>query len=470
VANIFDRIYADSPVWFQQIGINAYGLIWRQRRFGGNFKHYAKQFRERESFSLLEWQEYQTVQLRRLLLTAFNDVPYYQGIFQSLGIDRSQLQEFRLQNLSNLPILGKETVRSMAEKLLTKCIPVKALNQYYTSGTTGTPLAIYYSKDMDYQVQAAYEVRIRHWAGVNQQMSRAMIGGRLIVPQANAHPPFWRYNFVERQLYLSAFHISSTNISDYVQALNHFKPQYYVGYASSYYFLAQIIKELNLVVHRPIAVLTSSDKLTDEMRKVIQEVFQAPVFDGYSGLEACCQISECEHHYMHISPDVGIIELLDENGYPVVPGEVGEIVATGLLNFAQPLVRYRTGDMASLSDESCSCGRRMPLVRELYGRKEDTVLLSDGRRVASFYKVFQGISGIREAQVIQKDFINFEIIVVPDKNGFPILQQNLLLENIHSRYGNLSIEIKCVDEIERTRGGKFRAVISQINHSTYSKP
>src|SRR5262249_39797356 len=154
---------------------------------------------------------------------------------------------------------------------------------------------------------------------------------------------------------------------------------------------ASLILEEALDVYQPECVLTSSEKLSPEMRMTIEKAFKAPVYDGYSGVEACCLASECEHHRLHVSPAVGIVELLNADGSPSKVGETGEIVATGLLNFAQPLIRYRTGDLATWSDETCPCGRQMPILKEIFGRQEDVVVLRDGRRSASFYKVFQGL-------------------------------------------------------------------------------
>lgn len=459
--SLFDRLYLRAPVLIQNVGISAYGLVWRQRRYGGKFLHYVDEFIARDRFSLDEFRLYQTRMLRSLLVNAEQHVPYYRNVFREAGLKASELANMSLEQLSALPLLEKETIRSSPDLFLAQNVDHRKLHTYFTSGTTGTPLAIKFTSDMHRRWSAAYEVRVRHWAGVNYKMSRAMIGGRIVVPKAEAEPPFWRYNLAERQLYMSAFHISPKNARYYTEALNHCQPDYLDGYASSHFFLARMIKEQGLNIFHPEAVLTSSEKLTPEMRSTIEEVYRCPVFDGYSGLEACCLASECEYHNLHISPDVGIIELLDENGNPVKPGEPGEIVATGLLNFEQPLIRYRTGDLAVWSDEICLCGRKMLVLEEIYGRQEDAVILPDGRMVASFYKVFQGIEGIKEAQVIQQDYDLFTIYLVKG-DSFTPEQRTVLLRNIISRYGILNVDLQFVDRIERTERGKFRAVISHV--------
>jgi phenylacetate-CoA ligase len=291
-----------------------------------------------------------------------------------------------------------------------------------------------------------------------------MIGGRLVVPKAESKPPFWRYNSAERQLYMSAFHISPSNAPYYVQALNHYQPDYLVGYACSHFFLARMIREQGLKVHQSKAVLTSSEKLTPEMRHSIEQAYRCPVFDAYTGVEVCGLASECERHQLHISPDVGILELLDEQGNPVRSGEPGEIIATGLLNSAQPLIRYRTGDWAVVSNKSCPCGRQMPVLQQLIGRLEDTVIGSDGREMVRFHGIFVGLPHVREGQVIQEALAQFRLRLVVDAN-FGDEDRKIIHRRFQERLGPVTLTFELGDRIERTARGKFRAVISKVQRN-----
>lgn len=459
--SLFDKIYAKSPVWLQNVGISAYGFIWKQRRFGGKFKQYVVDFKGREKLSAAGWEEYQTHQLRLLLEAAVNYVPYYRDVFHSLGIDDKDLKQFTLLDLQKIPLLAKDTIRRQPDQFQAENIKRKDLNKYFTSGTTGTPLAIYYPTEMEYLAQAAYEARVRHWAGVDYKMSRAMIGGRIVVPRADARPPFWRYNAFEKQLYFSAFHISPANVPHYAEALNRFKPDYLVGYTSSHFFLARMIDELGISMYRPKAVLVSSEKLTPEMRATIEKAYNCEVFDGYSSIEACCQATECEHHRLHISPDMGIIEFLDDQDQPVPDRQPGHIIATGLLNFGQPLIRYRTGDIGILSHEACPCGRQMPILRELVGRLEDTVIGPDGRETVRFHGIFVGLPNIVEGQVIQHTLRDFTLKLVVNKN-FGSYERQIIQQRFSERLGDISLSFEYVDQIPRSKGGKFQAVISHV--------
>jgi phenylacetate-CoA ligase len=459
--SIYDRIYAKSPVWVQNLGMSVYGVIWRQRRYGGDFTQLVDEFQWREGWTAEQWQGYQLAQLRKLLQSAARHTPYYRNLFAQVGLGERKLDEFRLEDLTRIPLLEKDAIRRDPEAFVYVQADRRRLHAYLTSGTTGTPLTILSSTQTDRAVNAAYEARVRRWAGLDYRMSRAMIGGRLVVPRGEARPPFWRYNLAERQLYMSAFHIAPDNIPAYVSVLNRYRPDYLVGYASAHFFLARMIEEQGLKVFQPKAVLTSSEKLTDEMRQTIQRVYCCEVFDGYSGVENCCLASECEYHRMHLSPDVGIVELLAEDGGPAPPGEAGEIVATGLLNFDQPLIRYRTGDFAILSDRPCACGREMPVLEELVGRLEDTVIGPDGRETVRFHGIFVGLPCIREGQIVQKTYTQFliRLAVAP---GFGDEEKKVIRQRFAERLGPIDLKFEFVDQIERTERGKFRAVISHV--------
>ena len=186
-----------------------------------------------------------------------------------------------------------------------------------------------------------------------------------------------------------------------------------------------------------------------------------PVY-GYSGVEACCLASECEHHSLHVSPDVGIVEIVNKRGEHARPGEEGEIIATGLLNFDQPLIRYRTGDLAVWSDSPCPCGRNMPVIKELVGRLEDTVIGPDGQEMVRFHGILIGIPGVREGQFIQESLVEFTVRVVAP-HGLAPAEEKTICDRVRARLGDVSVTIEKVESIERTARGKFKAVISKIS-------
>jgi phenylacetate-CoA ligase len=417
-----------------------------------------KQFKSRESFTDIQWLEYQTVELRKLLIHAFKTVPFYNKKYKEAGFSLSDFEKFQLSDLSKLPYLEKEDLRKFGKTTLLSNKKKKG-NFYSSSGSTGTPISTYFSKDVHQIWNAAYEVRVRNWAGVNYTMNRGMIGGRRVLPNAIGKAPYYRYNAAEKQTYFSAYHISGDTTPNYVEGLKRNKVEYLVGYAMSIYILADFILNLDIECPKLVAVLTSSEKLTSNMRKIIEKAFGCEVFDAYSGVEACGLISENSKNELLFSPDTGIMEVIDANEKQVNLGESGEIIATGLLNFDQPLIRYKIGDRVKISNDQST--HKFLKIDEIEGRVEDVIINRDGKKMVRFHNLFTEIPNLKAAQIIQKKIDFILINIVPDI-GFDKKSEKLIIEKLHSQLGDVNVEIEYLDTIPKGKNGKFKAVISNL--------
>ncbi len=461
-----DKIYNKLPVVFQNIAISIFGYFWQKRRFGGCYKEELIGFKEREKFNKEEWKAYQTIELRKILINAFINVPFYTEKYSKAGYTLKDFENFELSDLKKLPFLEKDELRKFGKTTLMSSVYDKNGAYYSSSGSTGTPTSIYISKKSHQKWTAGYEIRVKNWAGVSKDMVRGMIGGRRILPNANAKKPFYRYNLFEKMVYFSAYHISSKNVSNYLEGMISKKVDFMMGYAMSNYFLARFLNENKLKAPKLKAVITSSEKLTLEMRDEFNKAYKCECFDTWSGVEACAQISECEEHSLHESPDIGIIEVLDSFGNQVKAGDAGEAVCSSLINYNQPLIRYKCGDVLRTSkDNKCSCGRNMNTYSEIIGRIEDVIIGEDGREMVRFHGIFIDINSIIEGQVIQHDVNKFEIKIVTTRN-LKIEEINLIKKRMISQLGNeIEINIIEVNEIEKGSNGKFKAVISKINRN-----
>ena len=464
MAGKLDTLYSVAPGWFQNLMIAGFGWMWRRRRYGPAFHQELPRVLARERWSRVQFEDYQAGELARLVAWADAEVPYYREAFQKAGVHPSEIRT--LSDLRRLPLLSREILRTRADDLFARSIPRRTMHCYQTSGSSGAPVTIAYGPGMHARWMAHYEARCRRWAGVTWTDSRSTVAARLVVPKKRTKPPFWKYNPFERQLYFSTYHISPQNIRSYGDAFRRYAPTYHSGFTSATYFMASLLEEIGDPGFSMKAVFAGSDPLTEAMRTKISRVFHAPVFDTYGAVEACCLASECERGRMHVSPDVGIVEILDEKGDPVPPGRTGEIVATGLLNRAQPLIRYRTRDMAAwASDQACPCGRGMPILEGIEGRVEDAVIAPDGSIMKRFHRVFNGVEHLREAQIVQEELNRF-LIRVAAAPGFGDAQRKQIAHNIRAHAGDVSVEFETVEALERTARGKVKAVISKVNPSS----
>lgn len=460
--SFFNSIYNNSPLILQNLMVSAYGYTWKKRRFGGIFEDELFNAKERENFSIEDWNVYQQRQLYKILKHAYTQVPFYQQHFRNAGLSEQQIAEVDLTTLTKLPVLTKQMLREFGQSSLLANTRERNGSFFASSGSTGTPTKILYSHAMHQRWSAIFEARIRHWAGVDRFKSRGMIGGRRVLPDAANKPPFYRYNYFEKQVYFSAYHISKANAANYVHGINKYGVQYMTGYAMSNFFLARFIVENNLSVNPQKAVITSSEKLTPEMREMFAKAYHCKTFDGWSGVESCALVSECEHGSLHISPDVGIIELLDDDLRPVGFNKPGNVYCTGFLNYDQPLIRYAIGDSMILSDETCACKRSMPVIKEILGRVEDVVIGKDGREMVRFHGVFNGLQTVAQAQVIQNTIDAILIKVVPAANQISASEKQIMRDRIISQLSEIEIQIEEVAAIPLTANGKFKAVISTV--------
>jgi phenylacetate-CoA ligase len=172
---------------------------------------------------------------------------------------------------------------------------------------------------------------------------------------------------------------------------------------------------------------------------------------------------ECESGRMHAHPLAGVTEILRPDGTPAPPGEVGEVVLTGLVNYAMPLIRYRVGDTASFATESCPCGRGMPVVAEIGGRLDDIVYTRERGFLGRLDPVLKGVRNIVESQLEQESLDLLRVRFVPAAH-FTVEDLQVLESNLRARVGRgIHLEFICMDRIPRSANGKFRFVISRLN-------
>lgn len=452
-----DSLYAHLPVIAQHGAVSAFGLYWHWLRFGPGFDRHVRGYVRREQFSPAEWHAWCQVRLRRLLSSAAREVPYYR--------DKWQLAEREAASagrLTDLPLLEKDAVRANPRAFLRQDVNPHPTMVFHTSGTSGTPIASIWTVQEYRNALALREVRSARWAGVTFKMPRATFSGRMVEPDPRSQGPFYRYNAVERQTYLSPFHLSPATASRYVDALWKHDVMWLTGYAFSFYLLGKLILEQNLRVPPLKAIITTSEKVTSGMREVMEKAYSCRVYEEYSTVENAVFASGCEHGRLHVSEDAGIVEILRPDGTPCAPGEVGEVVATCMMRYFQIMIRFRLGDLAAWDDRLCSCGRTTPVLKEVVGRIEDVVVVPDGRQMVRFHGIFVNQPHVREGQIVQEALDNIRVKVVPT-DGFGPSDEQEIAARVQQRVGSgVHVTVETVAEISRTSSGKFRAVVSTL--------
>lgn len=388
-------------------------------------------------------------------------MPYYHQLFKTSGLTADDFRNF--EDLKKLPILEKSIIRENPESLLDERLDRKNLISLSTSGTTGTPLILYRTKYLNAAAFAFLEVRNHAMAAMRRRINRSVsIGGHLVAAPNRKRPPFWVYNKRWNQLYMSSYHLSNETLGSYVDQLRKFKAEYIEGYPSSVSAIAQYIVENKLGPVEFKVCFTTAEILTDEQRNLIKQAFKCRTYDQYGCGELAILATECSQGNMHLSPEISYVEVVDQNDHPVPPGQTGQLICTTLFNKVQPLIRYRIGDRGALDEKNiCPCGSSMPLLKSIEGRSDHVLITKDGRKIGRLDPIFKGVEGVREAQIIQRDYDVFIIKIMPARD-FSEKDKAVLIENLAQRVGPANIQILTVDTIERTASGKFRAIICQL--------
>lgn len=452
-------LYYRFPYALRMLAASAYGLQLRWWRYGGDSEALVAQAAEREHWSEQEWQTWRERRLDYVLNRAATQVPYYRDQWQKR---RAAGDKASWAYLENWPILEKSALRATPRAFVAEDCDTRHMMHEQTSGTSGTPLSLWWSVRTVRQWYALFEARWRLWYGVSRRDRWAILGGQLVAPVDQTHPPFWVWNAALKQLYLSSYHLSPEFLPAYLDVMKRVGVKYLYGYSSSVYTLAQYMlrhphPDLQLKV-----VLTNAEPLYEHQREVISEAFHCPVRETYGMSEQVAGASECEHGSLHYWPEVGVLEVLN-GSQPLPAGETGDFVCTSLLNIDMPLIRYRLGDHGALSAETepCACGRTLPRLARVEGRLDDVLYTADGRRIGRLDPVFKTGLPIREAQIVQEDLDRFTVRFVPAE-GYLSSHGRTIVHRLQARVGAAKVVLEPVDSIPRGANGKFRAVVCNL--------
>lgn len=458
-----NQIYAMLPHMLQNVACSWYGIRQRRLFYGHGFDDYYKWLLQTQYWDSGAIAHLQADLLHSMVTTAVKYSSYYRKLHNAGFIEPDDIHI--IDDIRHLPLLSKETLRSRSNEFVNEQMQPSQIVIGRTSGTTGKALQVSSSKHAMMKVWAAME-RMRSWYGVSRNQRRASCTGKIYVPtDRDPSGVYWRHDWSGHRILLSVYHLSPTTAQAYVETLQRFCPAFLDGYPSSLRIIANYLADTNQRIPSIKAVFPTAETLDDQARMELENAFGVPVVNQYGSTELVSHVAQCEFGQLHVSPEIGYIELLDIDGNPTKPGEVGEIVVTGFVNDAMPMIRYRTGDLALAMDssEQCRCGRQMPLLGRILGRLDDTVITRDGRRLPIInYHVFKWASHIIEAQVVQKNYDQFEFLVVRGV-GFDEVEIERAKHELIQRLGHeASIEVQYVDEIPRGPNGKFRAVLSRL--------
>jgi len=402
----------------------------------------------------------QLQRLRALLADAGSNVPYYRSLFQRLNFRPDKVSS--LDELSKLPFLTKADIRTNTEDL--KSRHARGLSRFNTGGSSGEPLIFWIGTErVTHDVAAKW--RATRWWGVDIGDPELVVWGSPIELGAQDRLRGLRDRVLRTRL-LPAFEMSEHKLDDFVSAIRTIRPRMLFGYPSAISHIAQHAEKRGQRMDDlgiKVAFVTS-ERLYDQQREAIERVFACRVANGYGGRDAGFIAHECAASGMHITAEDIIVEIIGRDGRPLPAGQPGEIVITHLATRDFPFIRYRTGDVAVLDDKNCSCGRGLPLLREIQGRTTDFIVAKDGtimHGLALIY-VVRDVPGVKEFKIIQesRDYTRVQIVTLPEFNDADL---HTIQYGMIERLGEgVRVDIDQVDSIASEASGKFRYIVSKV--------
>jgi phenylacetate-CoA ligase len=407
---------------------------------------------------------HQTQRLNQLLASALVHSPWHAERLRAAGLDKAaRAGTATLNDLAHLPTMNKRDARDNVEKLAWREAPAGVV-KYTTGGSSGEPLIFYFGRERQAS-DAAGRMRARRWWGVQPGEREAYLWGAPVELNKTDRIKTLRDRLVN-QLVLNAFAMSPERMDDYLDALHAWQPKCLYGYASSVALLAAHAEARQRTLRLPQlrVVCTTGEPLYPHQRELIARVFGAPVANEFGSRDIGFTAHEAPGGQMLLMSESHIIEVLDEAGQPVAPGEAGEAVITGLASAAQPFIRYRTGDVLRLSSEPAAGGQGLHVIAEVTGRQTDFVVAADGRvmhALAVIY-VLRAAPGIAQFKCIQHALDRMEVQIVPAAN-WNEAARDAVIAGLRARLGDaLQVDLRTLDDIPPEASGKHRYVVSHV--------
>jgi phenylacetate-CoA ligase len=411
-----------------------------------------------------ELQDLQWRRIGELLEHAYANVPYYSDVMRRLGVEPSSL--VRERSLARLPLLDRATINEQAASLRAGNVAPDRFVANGTGGSTGEPLRFFDDRN-GFGWGTAALWRAQRWIGIDVGERSAYLWG------ANFDLTSFRgvtgrvKSSLLNTLMLSAWELSDSTAPVFWRRLFAYRPRLLVAYAGALHEMAVILGPDREPIPSLRAIVVSADLLTDEARATIEACFKVPVYNRYGGRDIKFIAQECTARQgLHINAENVLVEIV-KDGKPVPSGEVGEIAITRLDNFAMPFVRYRSGDLATMTATYCTCGRSLPLLQKLEGRTQDAIVTAEGRVISGlfFFHMFKDCPDVRAFQIHQTALDRLLILVVlAGQSGFSSRARVDRIIRQHFGAG-MRIEFEVRDSIPLTRSGKRRVVVSYLHSS-----
>ncbi len=460
-----DRLYPLLTVYERLPHGLKWALGWGYRwlpagwRWGGRYGEFVRLARECEGWSVEEIREYQTRQLRQVLIQASSYCPFYEDRFAKARFHPVDLKS--PEDLEGCPYVTKEDVLAHAEAMVSTAVPPKQRLYLTTGGSTGVPVGFYLQKGVSRPKEQAFLEAQWSRAGYSPGARLAVIRGHVTSERAGGRVV--SYDATRDWLMLSSYHLTEERWPEYLAALRDFRPDLLHAYPSAALQLAEYVERSGRRWEVPLkGVLCGSERLTNPQKRLLEGVFGCRVYRWYGHSERVVLAAEGRRSELfYFWPTYGWVEF----GPPDEEG-LCEVIGTSFHNLAMPLIRYRTGDYVRLADprRDGELEYPWPAVSAVEGRAQEYLVSGTGRRISlTAFNMHDGIfDGLYAVQFVQEVAGRAEFRYVAG----PRFERERLVPmeaGIRRKLGDdFEVTLREVKEVEKTARGKHRWLVSGI--------
>lgn len=409
--------------------------------------------------------ELRTLQLEKLaalLRHANARVPWYRRMLRDTGLTPTAIRSF--DDLARLPILDRAAVRDCGHDMIARGWGHR-LRPSSTSGSTGSPVTFWIDP-----VRAAYNtaarLRAQAWFGVQPGDRGVFLWGGPLKDTLADRVRRVRDSAIGHELW-NAYDASPRRLAECARRLARVRPAYIYGFAGAIYTLADFAEQnaidLGGVVRK--AIFTTAEVLRPQWRECITRVFGRPVADEYGCREGDMMAHLCPAGGYHVMAENVILETVRADGSPADVGTPGDLIVTNLNGYAMPFVRYRTGDVVTLLDGRCRCGRALPVIDQPAGRRVDFLRSADGAAISgqSVTRDILAVAGVYDYRVLQDRADRVRVTLVGGSEFRPD-GPTRLMRVLQDRLGpTMTVDIEQVDRLPPHPSGKHHYVQCRLD-------
>jgi phenylacetate-CoA ligase len=402
-----------------------------------------KSLLENEALSAEQLLHYQQQQFNAMVRYAIEHTEFYRDRYQGItGPDYDS---------TGLPVLAKQDVVEQRDAMLAGGPDQAGLKLGYTGGSTGQPLAYYYTDEKTEHMRAGM-MRSYRWAGWRP-------GDRVLnfwgARQDIRKPGDRLRRYAAAEQTQGAYEFSDVDLLNWARRIQSWKPTLLQGYASILAELAMFVKRKNMRMPSGIkGVYSTAEVLYDWQRAAIESAFACTVFNQYGSREVPNMGLQCAHGNFHVFSDLVKLESVPVDGEH-------RLLVTSLTNRVMPMIRYELGDLGRLKDGPCSCGSPFPLMELYVCRKNDLVVTPAGRKIypAYFVHLLDGHGGVEQFQFAQAAPGRIVLRLIAPQDVADDLEQALKTRIQADLGSDMEFQVKRVEAIPRSQSGKHRFVM-----------